>query len=148
MNREITPTEPELSATMRHSSVLLSATRRGARLARRLTVQQLTEWQRPFGAAEQITAELASNAVLHGRLPGRSFRLTLTLHTSGTLRIAVADPRPEWEPRTSGSRDPAAESGRGLLIVEALADRWGVDFSVAQQKSVWAELDLCDFRDG
>lgn len=105
-------------------------------------MQQLTEWGRPFEAAEQIVAELAANAVLHGRLPGRSFRLRLGLCPGGTLRISVADPCPERQARTGEERDPAAESGRGLLIVDALADRWGVDSSLAPQKSVWAELDL------
>ncbi|MGH3309532.1 MAG: ATP-binding protein [Streptomyces sp.] len=142
MNREITPTHPAYPPTAQRASVLLSATRRGARLARRLTVQQLIEWGRPFEAAEQIVAELASNAVLHGSLPGRSFRLSLTLDGDGALRIAVADPRPEWWPRTPNRHEEDAESGRGLLIVEALADRWGVDLSVAPQKGVWAEVAL------
>jgi anti-sigma regulatory factor (Ser/Thr protein kinase) len=142
VNREIIQSQPELSTTVRHSSVLLSPTRRGARLARRLTVQQLIEWGRPFETAEQIVAELASNAVLHGRLQGRSFRLTLSLDGEGPLRIDVADPRPEWWSRTPEPPHAGAESGRGLLIVEALADRWGVDFSHAPQKSVWAEVSL------
>ncbi|MFF2327051.1 MULTISPECIES: hypothetical protein [unclassified Streptomyces] len=31
---------------------------------------------------------------------------------------------------------------RGLLIVEALADRWGIDVGPVPRKTVWAELDL------
>ncbi|MFE6094241.1 ATP-binding protein [Streptomyces massasporeus] len=32
--------------------------------------------------------------------------------------------------------------GRGLLLVEALADRWGVRLGPVPRKTVWAELDL------
>lgn len=34
------------------------------------------------------------------------------------------------------------ESGRGPLIVEAVADRWGVDVGPVPRKTVWAEPDL------
>lgn len=133
-------------AATRHFTVLLSATRRGARLARRLTVQQLADWGEPYGTAEQIVAELASNAALHARLPGRSFRLALSLDPPATLRIAVSDPRPERLPEPPRNPDPLAdaesESGRGLLIVAALADRWGVDLTAPHLKTVWAELGL------
>ncbi|GAA5704632.1 hypothetical protein Save01_05478 [Streptomyces avermitilis] len=37
---------------------------------------------------------------------------------------------------------PDAESGRGLILVEAYADRWGVDDGPAPCKTTWAELDL------
>ncbi|MDH6128519.1 anti-sigma regulatory factor (Ser/Thr protein kinase) [Kitasatospora sp. GP82] len=115
-------------------------------------MQQLIEWGEPYETAEQIVAELAANAALHGRVPGRvpgrSFRLSLSLDsglTGSTLRIAVSDPRPERLPElrapqaVSGVED---ESGRGLLIVVALADRWGVDLTVRPLKTVWAELDI------
>lgn len=140
MNQEIT----RVAAPVRHFTVLLSATPRGARLARRLTLQQLTEWSEPCGKAEQVVAELAANAALHARLPGRSFRLTLALDRgpSPMLRIAVSDPRPERLPVASPVPAADAESGRGLLIVAALADRWGVDVTLSPLKTVWAELDL------
>lgn len=86
-------TTPQLSATVRTFSQLLSSTRRGARLARLLAVEQLRAWEVSPGVterAEQIVAELAGNAALHGRVRGRDFRLVLTLNT-GTLRIAVTD---------------------------------------------------------
>ncbi|MDQ0797066.1 hypothetical protein QFZ58_005554 [Streptomyces sp. B1I3] len=52
---------------------LLSATRRGARLGRLLTVEQLVAWGWPRDgeathAAALVVAELTSNAVRHGRL--------------------------------------------------------------------------------
>ncbi|MGH4027825.1 ATP-binding protein [Actinomycetota bacterium Odt1-20B] len=130
--------------TFRHFTILLSATPRGARLARRLAVQQLIEWERPFETAEQIVAELANNAALHGRVPGRNFRTTLRLSGAGTLRIEVTDTCPERLPRTAQLARAGAESesGRGLLLVETLADRWGTEVGPAPRKTVWAELDF------
>ncbi|MFD9070276.1 ATP-binding protein [Streptomyces lasiicapitis] len=120
-------------------TILLSSTRRGARLARRLTVAQLAEWRHQFTHAEQLVAELANNAALHGRTPGRNFRLTLTV-TEGTLRVEVTDTRGDELPKARHA-GPDAESGRGLLLVEALATRWGTEVGPAPCKTVWAEID-------
>ncbi|MBT2415931.1 ATP-binding protein [Streptomyces sp. ISL-12] len=120
--------------------MLLSSTPRGARLARLLTVGQLRDWGIPCEAAHHVVAELAVNAATHGRLPGRSFRLTL-LVTGRTLRIEVTDTRGDRRP-VPREPDPGAESGRGLLLVEAPADRWGVTPGLCPRKIVWAELDL------
>ncbi|MDN3056773.1 ATP-binding protein [Streptomyces sp. SRF1] len=77
--------------------------------------------------AALIIAELAANAALHGRVPGRNFRLTLTV-TGPTLRIEVRDPRVERLPTVRPAPEPDAprECGHGLLLVEELADRWGI----------------------
>lgn len=133
----------------RESSLRFSSTPRGARLARTLAVQQLAEWcGGPYDtdaarSVALVTAELASNAITHGRLPGRDFRLTLRL-LAETLRIEVTDARPErLLPATApGSVDPGADSGRGLLLVEAYAVRWGCTVSDAYTKCVWAEVRL------
>ncbi len=90
-------------------------------------------------------AELAANAVVHGRVPGRDFRLSLVLHGNGRLRIEVTDTRGERLPPAPDrltAPDGDATSGRGLLIVDALADRWGVTVGPVPRKTVWAELDL------
>jgi hypothetical protein len=65
-----------------------SATRRGARLARLLAAHQLTEWGHPRGTEAHdtvvlVVAELAANAVLHGRVPGRDFALALSFERTG-----------------------------------------------------------------
>ncbi len=119
-------------------SVRLPSTPHGARLARLLADEQLRRWELPSEAAQHIVAELAANAATHGRVPGRDFRLTLYV-IGGTLRIEVTDTRAERLPRL---RQPAtgAESGRGLLLVEALAHRWGVAEGRSPHKTVWAEL--------
>ncbi|MGX1131342.1 anti-sigma regulatory factor (Ser/Thr protein kinase) [Streptomyces glaucescens] len=122
-------------------AVQLSATRRGARLARLLTERQLDDWGEPYEDAAQVVAELAANAVLHGRVPGRDFRLRLRLRPDRTLRIELTDARGDRVPRVP---DPVAEdtetTGRGLRIVTAYAARWGVDEAPANAKTVWAEI--------
>ncbi|TLS46768.1 ATP-binding protein [Streptomyces montanus] len=140
MNKE---KSTQLDTPTRHFSVLLSPTPRGARLARLLGTEWLRNWDLPYGvteAAEQLVAELAANAASHGRLPGRDFRLAL-LASSETLRIEVTDTRGDDLP-CHRPASPDTESGRGLLLVEALADRWGVELGPVPRKTVWAELDL------
>ncbi|CAM5459182.1 ATP-binding protein [Streptomyces purpurascens] len=125
-----------------HFTIQLSATRRGARLARLLTERQLDEWGEPHDAAAQVVAELASNAVLHGRVRGRDFRLGLKLHADRTLRVEVTDARGDRIPRVPEPVAEDAEFGRGLRIVAAYASRWGVEEAPAHGKTVWAELRL------
>ncbi|MET8180996.1 ATP-binding protein [Streptomyces sp. NPDC005336] len=131
-------------------SLRFSSTRRGARLARQLAVQQLTEWtglphdSDTAHTVALVTAELATNAIIHGRLPGRDFRLTLLLlpQPAAAVRIEVTDTRPECRPRhsTAEPTPPDATSGRGLLLVEAYADRWGCEAGDTYTKTVWAEV--------
>ena len=126
-----------------------SSTRRGARLARQLALYQLSRWgiayaTSVFEAAETVVAELAANAVTHGCVSGRDFELVMRLG-GGTLRIEVSDTRTECRPPGPGvlrQPDALAESGRGLLLVEAVADRWTVRDRKPVGKTVCAELDL------
>ncbi|WP_439940329.1 ATP-binding protein [Streptomyces sp. BBFR115] len=140
MNQEITAGTSQVAVPVRNFSVLLSCTPRGARLARLFAVEQLRGWGIPQEAASHVVAELAANAATHGRVPGRSFRLTLYV-VGGTLRIEVSDTRGDRRPELR-EPDAAGESGRGLLLVEALADRWGVAEERFPRKTVWAELSL------
>lgn len=109
-----------------HFDALLSPTPRGARLARVLAVDWLRTRGLPYRvteSAEQIVAELAANAATYGRVSGRDFCLAL-LADADALRIEVTDTRRDGLPRLRPPT-PDANSGRGLLLVEALADRWG-----------------------
>jgi len=122
-----------------------TSTPRGARLARRLTSHRLNEWGYPYTSSANetvtlITAELTANAVRHGHVPGRDFHLRLTENGGGAFRIEVTDTRSEKLP-APGTPDPYGESGRGLLLVNALADDWGVTpRPTAPGKTVWAEF--------
>jgi len=121
-------------------AVQLSATGRGARLARLLAERQLADWGEPYEDAAQVVAELASNAVLHGRVPGRDFRLRLRLRPDGTLRIELTDARGDRIPRVPDPVSDVTESGRGLRIVTAYAAHWGVEEAPPSAKTVWAEM--------
>ncbi|OLZ60807.1 hypothetical protein AV521_44605 [Streptomyces sp. IMTB 2501] len=124
--------------------VPLSPARRGARLARLLAAEQLGSWGLPLDPARLVVAELAANAALHGRVSGRSFRLALTVTEQRVLRIEVTDARRDAEPVREGVVAEPAESGYGLLLVEELADRWGVRHGPVPCKTVWAEIDTAD----
>ncbi|MEU8520507.1 ATP-binding protein [Streptomyces sp. NPDC048577] len=134
-----------------HFAMRFTATPRGARLARRLCAERLHAWGIPYGTDAHDTiallvAELGANAVQHGRVPGRDFhvRLSVPAHPLGTVRIEVADTRGERLPEPARHL-PGAErtDGRGLLLVAALADRWGWGPRPggAPGKIVWAEYD-------
>ena len=125
---------PELTTRFRNFSIQLSPTPRGARLARLLATEQLRSWGLPLDPARQVIAELSTNAATHGRIPGRDFRLFLYV-VADTLRIEVTDTRDDRLPARS-------DSGRGLLLVDALTDRWGVTPGLPPRKTVWAELEL------
>ena len=140
----------ETAAPVSPFTVLLSSTRRGARLARTLVVSRLIDWGVRHEAsviedAGAVTAELAADAIAHGRAQGRDFRLTLTfVPATGRLRIAVSGSRPDRlppRPGTLSAPPPEAENGRGLLLVEALAADWGWTADDPVVKTVWAELE-------
>lgn len=135
-------TTPQLQSTVRTFSQLFSSTRRGARLARLLAVTQLHSWEASRDVterAEQVVAELAANAVLHGWLPGRDFRLGLAFDTAvGGLGIEVTDARGDRLP--AFVRPGEGDGGRGLPLVAALADRWGVVPYPPGGKTVWASV--------
>jgi anti-sigma regulatory factor (Ser/Thr protein kinase) len=128
----------EISTPVPNLTVQLSPTPRGARLARLLATEQLRTWGLPLDPAALIVAELAANAATHGRVTGRDFRLTLYV-VAETLRIEVTDTRGDRNP-VPGRPAPDAETGRGLLLVDALADRWGTAPGPSPRKTVWAEV--------
>lgn len=89
--------------------------------------------------AALLLSELVTNALRHGSPPGREIAVTLE-RTAGLLRLEVEDagdylPRP----RTPDLED---ECGRGLTLVAALADDWGVAPRLGPGKRVWVTLKL------
>jgi anti-sigma regulatory factor (Ser/Thr protein kinase) len=119
---------------------------RGARLARRLAVRRMGEWGWPPASDTSCTVallvgELAANAVHHGRVPGRDFQLCLSFEArTRMIRIEVSDASPDRPPISPQSVSPDDESGRGLLLVNVLAIRWGATPRDPVGKTVWAEV--------
>jgi anti-sigma regulatory factor (Ser/Thr protein kinase) len=137
---------PQRPAPEREFTMRFTSTPRGARLARRLVSHRLDDWGHPYTTPVNetltlITAELSANAVRHGHVPGRDFHVRLIL-AEDVFRIEVTDTRAEKRPPASPpATDPASESGRGLQLVAALADDWGVTpRPTAPGKTVWATL--------
>ncbi|MEE1766354.1 ATP-binding protein [Streptomyces sp. SP18BB07] len=155
MNSEHSPTPTaatrsatEVGTTTDEFTMRFSSTPRGARLARRLVSDRLDVWGHPYTSTVNetltlITAELAANAVTHGRVSGRDFEVRLTAN-AGTLRVEVSDTRAErLLPPCPHEPPDDVESGRGLMLVAALADDWGATPRAdAPGKTVWAGLTL------
>ncbi|MGW7093009.1 ATP-binding protein [Streptomyces sp. NPDC054874] len=122
------------------------STPRGARLARRSVVRQLGHWG--FGpmtdascAVALVVAELAANAVCHGRLRGRNFHVRVDYEGAvSRFRIEVSDAVLGRTPEDPKLPPDDQESGRGLFLVECLASRWGWEPRNPIGKTVWAEV--------
>ncbi len=148
-------TPPEIVPAIHTFAMRFTSTPRGARLARHLTAVRLDAWGVPYGTDDHdaivlIVAELTANAVLHGNVPGRDFHLRLHMRAepgSATVRVEVTDTRGERVPPRPGDARPAVpagdETGRGLLLVAALAAHWGWHPRPdGPGKTVWAEREV------
>jgi anti-sigma regulatory factor (Ser/Thr protein kinase) len=89
--------------------------------------------------ASLMISELVNNSVEHGGAGNGSFvRLVIDV-CEGVLKVEVSDSGSGFVPPASLSFDDVeATSGRGLRIVEALADRWGV--TTSEGAHVWFEM--------
>lgn len=99
--------------------------------------ETMKEWQlgHMTDGIAQLVSELVTNSVEHA---DTSRVRVLLILAAGILRLDVTDDDVVNLPiRAQASADDIA--GRGLAIVEALSDRWGVHIS-ATAKSVWCEL--------
>lgn len=86
--------------------------------------------------AQICVSELVTNVINH---VGPGTPVTLAVSTDGAhLRIELSDPDTRALPTLVAPMSDA-ESGRGLMILDALAERWGV-ISRADSKAVWCEL--------
>jgi anti-sigma regulatory factor (Ser/Thr protein kinase) len=91
-----------------------------------------------IGDASLVLSELLSNAILHARpLAGSTVRVAWSI-TEGRLEVRVRDGGGSTHPHAQHP-PPAATGGRGLAIVDHLAQDWGVQ-SDGYQTTVWAVL--------
>ncbi len=90
--------------------------------------------------AALLASETVTNAVRHaGSAP------TVTIAVSdGVVEVGVTDRDGARSPHLSWAEDPMATSGRGLAIVDALADEWGTA-RLGDGKQVWFRLSVADW---
>jgi anti-sigma regulatory factor (Ser/Thr protein kinase) len=91
-------------------------------------------------AAELMATELATNCVLHAQTG-----FELSIDTAPAIRIEVRDSG-DGEP-TVLSPPVSQRTGRGLQIVEAMSQAWGVT-QLPSGKAVWFTVERRDARDG
>lgn len=85
-----------------------------------------------------LTCELVNNAVRHGGAgEDQVIELELSSLDAGRVRVQVTDPGVGFEhsPRNAPLDE---EGGWGLVLIESMAENWGVDREVGT--SVWFEL--------
>jgi anti-sigma regulatory factor (Ser/Thr protein kinase) len=90
------------------------------------------------GLAEPVrllVSELVTNSVKHGGAGPRSLIEVVLTASRDKVRVEVADPGPGFEPQVQ----PHDCGGFGFLLVDRLADRWGVQSE--QGSRVWFEID-------
>ncbi len=105
----------------------------GARAARKLVRRELAALGAVAEVAELLVSELASNVVRHA---GTQFTVEVAADAD-PVRIAVSDGL-AVDLRVTAAADDAT-AGRGLMILDALARRWGVERH-GGGKCVWFEL--------
>ncbi|MFJ5682938.1 ATP-binding protein [Streptomyces sp. NPDC093099] len=138
LTNQATGAAPDLRpGTGRHRITLLPRRRTTPRTARDFVAATLTEWSETARLDDMrlCTSELVTNAVLHGVPVGRLV-LVRVESLDEELRIEVHDSG-ENRP-TQRVPEESAVDGRGLLIVAATADSWGVKERTGPGKCVWA----------
>lgn len=106
--------------------------------ARNLVGASMRRWGMPDdgGVAALLVSELVTNALRYGAQPMRM----IAKHDGPNLRVEVHDARGGEPPRLRRAA-PDSTNGRGMMIVDALAARWGWS-EFGGEKQVWFELEL------
>lgn len=113
---------PTLPTELRGRRVRLAAGPAAAAEARRQVRAAVRAWDAPVdpGVAVLLASELVTNAITYE--PGRSITLAISC-SPGRLRVDVHDTCPAMPALVDAC--PDAETGRGLMLVAALAADWG-----------------------
>jgi anti-sigma regulatory factor (Ser/Thr protein kinase) len=121
---------------MLEAAVELEASKEAPRKARAFLQDALRRGGRDdlLDVALLLVTEVVTNAVLHA---GPPVCLRVTLHLD-QLVVEVEDPDPTLPERRDRGR--LAEGGRGLHLVEELADRYGAEQVGGNGKVVWFGL--------
>ncbi|MGW0839019.1 ATP-binding protein [Streptomyces sp. NPDC002787] len=120
--------------------ICLTVGEHSAHHIRRIVRSYLDEWEMAelADAVELAVTELLANVVRH--VPDRRCTLLLLRAASG-VRVEVADGSTQL-PVVRDDLPQDAERGRGLVLLDALADKWGVGPRVEGGKTVWFECRL------
>ena len=93
------------------------------------------------GAACIVITEMVNNVVAHAHTP----MVVLLARRDGALSVAVRD-ESAIVPKFTGPVAPTSYGGRGLLLIDSVADSWGT-LPLDGGKVVWALLDSPDPAD-
>ncbi|MGW2474078.1 SpoIIE family protein phosphatase [Streptomyces sp. NPDC001665] len=106
--------------------------------ARTIVRQALTDWDMAELAddAELVTGELLVNVLLHTE-GGAVLTLEVLPEPVRRVRLSVQDRSSVWPRRRSPGE--TATSGRGLLLLDAVSTRWGIE-PRGEGKAVWCEI--------
>ncbi|MFQ6144984.1 ATP-binding protein [Streptomyces seoulensis] len=109
-----------------------------AEVARKLVRTALAAWhlEELADTAILLVSELVANAVKHTN--SRVIRVVVSRPSERFVRIGVVD-RARVLPELVKPNDELLTGGRGLLLVDVLAERWGTDL-YRWGKQVWVEL--------
>lgn len=132
----IRPTQESLSPARDHRA-RLPADPRAVPEARRQVRAAVRYWRLPvdIDVAALLVSELVTNAVTHDEHAVGARQVTLSIRCcDGQLRVDVHDTSPE-PPVLTGASD-CDEGGRGLFLVDSLADSWG-SYRTAEGKAVF-----------
>ncbi|MEU9761558.1 ATP-binding protein [Streptomyces sp. NPDC047987] len=119
-----------------------SRERRSVPLVRQFVRKVLTDWACESRADDVLlcVSELVTNALLHGVPPGCGYQVSMRLEPADDiLRVEVHDSGDGKVCPVGAAPAPDTEGGRGLLLVAALADKWGVG-ERNPGKVVWCEF--------
>jgi anti-sigma regulatory factor (Ser/Thr protein kinase) len=124
-------------------SLTLPGVERSVAYARRFVGDMLGQDHPRFDDARVVAGELVTNSITHSR-SGQGGFVTVALDgASGrAIQIRVIDGGSDTA-KPCVRDDPYAENGRGLLIVQSLADEWGVQAGT-DATTIWARLDFPD----
>lgn len=106
--------------------------------ARAIVRQALTDWDMAALAddAELVTGELLVNVLLHTE-GGAVLTLEVLPEPVRRIRLSVQDRSSVWPRRRTPGE--TSTSGRGLLLLDAVAARWGIE-PRGEGKAVWCEM--------
>ncbi|MEV5751904.1 ATP-binding protein [Actinoallomurus sp. NPDC052308] len=121
-------------------AITLPGTERSVADGRRFVREALGGRHPAADAVKLSVSELATNAVKH-TASGTGGQITISLAAAGNaVRAEVTnDGATGSEPRLENRPAVDAEHGRGLILIDTVADRWGVTRS-ADRTTVWAEF--------